>query len=404
MTSATEEAVGRFSRGDFILVAVLISRFAFGYQIQTVASIGPELIRVFGLDLATLGALIGAYMASGLFVAVPLGLLARRFGERPVLGTGLAIMTLGAIGAGLATGPLGIGIGRAVAGIGAVSMVVIQGKILADWFPGKRLIGAISWSVCAWPVGVGLGQIVQAPLAQAMGWRAAFLSGAVLSALALAAFLAFYRPAPGAVQVPRAFSLPGRWECVLVIIGGAVWGTFNAGYIGFVAYVPTLLTERGESLGVIAAVALLATWGNVPATLVGGRLAARHGGTRVFLFGMVALSIAVAGIGLGGWPVAWALLFGLLGAVHPGVIITRGTLSTKPENRVVGMGMFYSVYYIGGTVFPALCGRVGDLTRSTLGGPTGALLAASALSLLAIPLFLLHRSLGRRTGIVPPGV
>ena len=111
MIDATEEAAGRFGRGSFILVAVLISRFAFGYQIQTVASIGPELIRVFGLDLATLGALIGAYMASGLFVAVPLGLLARRFGERPVLGTGLAIMTLGAIGAGLATGPLGIGIG-----------------------------------------------------------------------------------------------------------------------------------------------------------------------------------------------------------------------------------------------------------------------------------------------------
>lgn len=391
-------------RGTFILLAVLIARFAFGYQIQTVASIAPELMRVFGLDLTGLGALIGAYMASGLFVAVPLGLLARRFGEKPVLGAGLAIMTIGAASAGLASGPWGIGIGRAVAGIGAVSMVVIQGKILADWFPGRKLIGAISWSVCAWPVGVGLGQLVQGPLAVAFGWRWAFLSGAALSALALLAFLASYRPAPEAVVVPRAFSLPSGWECALVVIGGAVWGTFNAGYMGFIAYVPTLLTERGESLAVMAAVAIVATWGNVPATLLGGGLAARHGGTPVFLVGMLALAAGTAGIGLAGQPLAWAFLFGVVGAVHPGVIITRGTLSTRAENWVVGMGMFYSIYYATGSVLPALCGRVGDLTRDSLGGPAGALLAASVLSLLAIPLFLLHRMLGRRTGIVPRGV
>ena len=38
------------------------------------------------------------------------------------------------------------------------------------------------------------------------------------------------------------------------------------------------------------------------------------------------------------------------------------------------MGLFYSMYYAGGTVVPALCGWAADL----YGGPEGALLAALA--------------------------
>ena len=43
-------------------------------------------MRLFQLDYATLGTLIGAFMLLGGFLALPLGLLARRFGDRLVLG------------------------------------------------------------------------------------------------------------------------------------------------------------------------------------------------------------------------------------------------------------------------------------------------------------------------------
>jgi len=71
------------------------------------------------------------------------------------------------------------------------------------------------------------------------------------------------------------------------------------------------------------------------------------------------------------------------------VIMAVGTLSARPENRAVGMGLFYSMYYAGGTVAPAFCGWAADMT----GGPEGALLAAAAISALAIPLYMLHRRL-----------
>ena len=87
-------------------------------------------------------------------------------------------MVLGPAVSAVAAGPAGIGVGRSAAGVGAVAMIVLQNKIIADWFTGRRFMWAISVSVAAYPIGVGLAQLVLPPLALAYGWQAAFLSGA----------------------------------------------------------------------------------------------------------------------------------------------------------------------------------------------------------------------------------
>jgi len=69
-------------------------------------------------------------------------------------------------------------------------------------------------------------------------------------------------------------------------------------------------------------------------------------------------------------------VFGVLGALHPSIIIAAGTESAQPEHRSVGMGLFFTTYCLGGAVMPGLFG----------------------VSLLCLPLFLLHRFLSR-TGV-----
>jgi len=56
------------------------------------------------------------------------------------------------------------------------------------------------------------------------------------------------------------------------------------------------------------------------------------------------------------------------------------------------MGLFYTTYYLGGTVLPALCGRAADL----VGDPGGALVAAALIACLGVPIYLLHQRLQRR--------
>jgi MFS family permease len=321
-----------------------------------------------------------------------LGLLGRRFGDKVILSFGLALMTAGSVVCAWAEAPAGIAIGRAAAGVGAVAMIVIQGKIISEWFTGRFFMIAISVTVGAFSIGMGGSQLVMPPLLAAFGLRTALMSAAVPSGIAFVLIVACLGAPPHAAPAPRRFSLPSRHEWLLLSIAGIAWMTFTSGFSSFASYLPASLTLRGESLLVVGLVMTIATWGGVPAIIVGGSLANRFGGMPVFLFGFTSMVIGMVGMALVGWPLVWAVLWGVTGGIHPGVVMAAATLSARPENRAAGMGIFYMVYYVGGTIAPALCGMAADAT----GSPTGALLAASGLTALGLPVFLLHRSLSRR--------
>ena len=244
----------------------------------------PDLVSLFHLTYTGLGTLIGAFMLLGMVVGLPLGRLGRRFGDRPVLASGLALMVVArradqrhrrVIPSGhRITGPH-----PTLAGVGGVAMIVLQGKIIADFFTGKRFMIGISVSVCAYPIGVGLSQLVLPVVSSHLGWQAALLTVAVAPAAALLTFLLSYRQRATAVTAPG-ISLPSRRECTLLVIGGLIWTAYTSGYSGYTSYVPSALAARGDSVEMIGLVLVVATWGNVPATLWGGDLAARFGGLR----------------------------------------------------------------------------------------------------------------------------
>ena len=368
------------------------------YQFQAVASLAPLLGHLFGLDYTAIGTLIGLYLAAGVFLALPVGMLAGRFGDRVVLGSGLALMAVGGVICALGGGTAGIAIGRVVCGMGAVTIVVLQGKLIADWFEGSAFMLAIATTIASYPVGIGVAQFTQTPLANAAGWPAVFLTGSAIPACAAALFLAAFQP-PAEERGRRSLALPNPRECLLVAVAGLIWTFYNAAYSGFLSYVPSLLHVRGASAAQAGIVMALGTWSNLPAMLLGGWLAPRIGNVSIMLVGSLGIAVSVAGIAAFGDGVlaldGWALVFGLIGSIHASVVIALGTLSARAERRAAGMGLFYTTYYMGGALLPALCGRAADI----YGGPEGALYAAAVISLLALPAFFLHRALAHRPAV-----
>ncbi|MCK5624090.1 MAG: MFS transporter, partial [Alphaproteobacteria bacterium] len=138
---------------------------------------------------------------------------------------------------------------------------------------------------------------------------------------------------------------------------------------------------RGMALAAAGAVTSLVSWLVIPALPLGGWLAERIGRPDAT---MAASFLAIAGL-------AWAipflpgsvLLFGLLGlAFGPagGLIMALPSRVLRPENRAVGMGLFFTVYYVGMGVCPAIAGLLRDLT----GDPAAPLFFAGVSILLAL--------------------
>ena len=264
--------------------------------------------------------------------------------------------------------------------------------MISDRFTGRSFMPVMSLLVGAFPVGAGLAGLAHGPAVAAFGWNGMFIMGAAIASVSLVLFL--LTCGPGTKRAAgRIWAIPPRRECVLVVVAGLIWTSLQCRLLWLPVVYPVLDGgARPSAAALTAAVMLVATWCNLPATLIGGSLAVRLGNWPVFLFGTSACVLAVGGPAVLDLPLVWGVLFGVAGSMQAGVIIAIGTLSARPENRATGMGLFYTTYYIGGTVLPALCGRAADLA----GDPAGALLAAAGLTALGIPIYLLHRSLQRR--------
>ena len=177
-------------------------------------------------------------------IAVPLGLLGRRFGDRIVLGAGLLLMTAGGCLSAWSDGPGGIAMGRTAAGAGAVAMIVLQGKIIADWFTGPRFMIGISVSVSAFAIGMGLAGLVLPPVQQAFGLRGAFLTGACRRRLRCCCSWAAIASRPTRRRCRggsrcRAAGVPAAG------VAGLAWTAYTSGYSAFLSYLPASLSSRG---------------------------------------------------------------------------------------------------------------------------------------------------------------
>ena len=122
----------------WLALAVLpAARTSMGFQFQSLASAAPPLVADLGLGYAEVGSLIGLYFLPGVALALPGGLLGRRFGDTRVVAFGLALMAVGGALAGLAEGYGTLAAARLLSGLGAVLLNVLMAKMVADWFAGN---------------------------------------------------------------------------------------------------------------------------------------------------------------------------------------------------------------------------------------------------------------------------
>ena len=348
------------------LLVLTAARTSLGVQFQSVASVSPQLIDQAGLLFADLGTLIGLYFAPGILVALPGGALGRRFGDRRVVLAGLALMAAGGIVMALAPGFAVLAAGRTISGIGAVLLNVVMAKMVTDWFAGREIVLAMSVFVNSFPVGIGLALLVLTPLGAALGWPAVMVAASLLALAALLLIALAYRPHPhdgaGAASGGR---LSGA-EVALVSLAGIGWAVLNGGLAVTFGFTPTFLASLGRSAAEAGVLVGAVTWLGAVSVQAGGVLAQR--GTSPALL-MAAGSLGWAGcfavLASGAAPPGVALVAaGLLMGLPAGVLLSLPGRVLRPENRSLGMGLFYTWLYAGFATMPPAAGWLRDWTGS----------------------------------------
>lgn len=197
------------------------------FQFQSVASTAPFLIDAFAIDFTRLGALIGLYMLPGIFIALPGGVLAQRFGARNLVLTGLLLMASGGFLMGGGTSFLLIIAGRLISGGGAVLINVLMTKMVTDWFANREIVTAMAVLVVSWPLGIALGLLLFTPLAASQSWNAVMYAAALLALASFFLVASTYRdpPGPPAASSSRLNLALTRHEWLCVSLAGSIWMT-----------------------------------------------------------------------------------------------------------------------------------------------------------------------------------
>lgn len=389
-----------------VLALLFFASLVIPMQFQSVAAFAPILTQEAGLSYTQVGMLTGLFMLSGVFLALPGGLLGAWIGDRAVMGIGLSLMLLGSLIFAFNGDVATMSAGRLLEGAGGALFFVQRTKVVTDWFVGREISTAMAIMASSFGLGVGIALPVMGGLAEVASWQAAVHFTSALTALSLVFVILFYQDPPGAETsaqnstggTKRSWLLSWK-ETILIVVAGNPFALFVSGYVAFMSYAPLLLIERGysttEAVSLVSLVALVSI-GSVP---LGGYLTDRFARPNWFIAGGAAATAAACFIlPLWGPPLLWILLFGLFRGGCTGGIMALPSEVLRPENRSVGIGLFFTVYFVGMALMPLISGTIQDASESA----ATAIWFGGALWLMIIVTLLIFRLL--KNILLPGGV
>jgi MFS family permease len=341
-----------------VLALLFTVRLSMAFQFQTVGSVSPTIIDHYAVSLTEIGLLISLFYAPGIVFALPGGEIGRRYGEKPVVMLGLALMVVGGVIMAIAPTWPWLIVGRLVGGIGGILLNVLMSKMVADWFAGREIATAMGIFVNSWPAGIALALVVLPVLEGVSGLVGVNLATSAMAAVGLILLSRLYHPpaAVNPVSTPAA-AWPEGLTFNAVVLAGSIWGLYNAALAMVFGYGTALLTERGWSLVAAGSATSLVLWLASLSVPAGGVLADRTGQHKlVMLGGFAAFAFCLFAATRTEYVIVAFVALGLAGGLSAGPIMSLPARVLAPGARAVGMGLFFTMFYVFSVAAPILAG------------------------------------------------
>lgn len=350
----------------------------------------PVWQKEFGLGYAELGLLRGLFAGTMASFQIPAGLIAERLGAAAVLACGTALAGAGYCLAGASAGFGLLVVSLFVSGLGASAQHPLASSLMARAFAGPRSMKALGTYNFAGDIGKMTVPAALSLLLVVMSWRPAL---ALLGALGLIAAVAIFMVTPRyAAEAPADLSKQSttatvhrasrRFDFPVLLSIGTL---DSATRMGFLLFLPFVLTAKGASLPTIGLALTLVFAGGAAGKLVFAFIGARIGAiatvwlteglTAVMIVALLPLPLEAVMVLL---PIIGLALNGTSSVLYGSVPDL-----VAPERRARAFSVFYTGTIGAGAVAPVIYGVIGDAL-----GVSAALMVVAGIVLLTLPLSL----------------
>ena len=322
----------------------------------------------FGLSYAAVGVLRGVFAGTMAGFQIPAGRLSERLGTPVVLAAGSALAGLGYCLSPFVGGYWSLVLILFVAGLGASTQHPLASALVARAFAGPRSLAALGTYNFAGDLGKMAVPAMVAVMVVAMPWRTALaLVGALgfVAAIAILFVTPRFPPEGKASEGDKPAASQGQGGFPVLLSIGVI---DSATRMGFLTFLPFLLTAKGASLPTVGLALTLVFVGGAAGKLVCAWIGARIGvvATVWVTEGFTALGI----LALLPLPLEYGLvLLPLIGVALNGTSsVLYGTvpLLVAPEKRTRAFSVFYTGTIGAGAIAPVLYGLIGDTIGVTL--------------------------------------
>ncbi len=215
-----------------------VSFYLYEYLVQVAPAVMTvPLMRDFGLNAASISAMLAFFYYIYSPMQLPGGLLYDRFGPRKVISVFMAICVLGAYLFAHAHTYAMAALGRFLMGLGGAVSFVGPLVLASRWFSLKyfALIAGLVQLLGA--VGAVIGQVIVSAIVHTVGWRMAMMDAVFLGIILVVLMMLMVRDYPKNTEIPTPKKIGiGEWHNLKEVLSKAQ--TYVIGVYSFFSWVP----------------------------------------------------------------------------------------------------------------------------------------------------------------------